>query len=151
MAQFSVIAKNNKLEQINNIDDLQYAFEMYKYLAIEMDFPDVKLIDNETAEVLMSIKRETTTYEYISPLLLEALQEGEENADTPIEPNGASEETALKAECQDIIDSLLESTNVPTMIKEQLENIYNQLIVDTYSVERLQSLKKILKNLSEKY
>jgi hypothetical protein len=52
MANFSVIAKNNKLEQTNNIDDLQYAFEMYKYLAFEMDFPDVQLIDNETAEVL---------------------------------------------------------------------------------------------------
>ena len=151
MANFSVIAKNNKLEQINNIDDLQYAFEMYKYLAYEMDFPDVKLIDNESDELLLYVKRETTSYEYISPLLMKAFQEGEENADTPIEPNGVSEETALKAECQDIIDSLLESTNVPTIIKHQLENIYNLLIVDTYSDERLQNLKKILKNLSENY
>ena len=146
MAQFSVIAKNDKLEQINNINDLQYAFEMYKYLAYEMDFPNVKLIDNETDELLLYVKRETTSYEYISPLLMKAFQEGEEN-----EPNGVSEETALKAECQDIIDSLLESTNVPTIIKHQLENIYNLLIVDTYSVERLQNLKKILKNLSENY
>ena len=151
MANFSVIAKNDKLEQINNIDDLQYAFEMYKYLAIEMDFPDVKLIDNETGEVLLYVKKESTTYEYISPLLMKSFQEGEGNADTPIEPNGVNEETALKTECRDIIDSLLESTNVPTMIKEQLENIYNQLIVDAYSVERLQNLKKILKNLLEKY
>lgn len=151
MANFSVIAKNDKLEQINNIDDLQYAFEMYKYLAIEMDFPDVKLIDNETGEVLLYVKRESTTYEYISPLLMKSFQEGGKNADTPIEPNGIDEETALKTECRDIIDSLLESTNVPTMIKEQLENIYNQLIVDAYSVERLQNLKKILKNLLEKY
>lgn len=151
MANFSVIAKNDKLEQINNINDLQYAFEMYKYLAYEMDFPDVKLIDNETDELLLYVKRETTSYEYISPLLMKAFQEGEENADTPIEPNGIDEETALKTDCQNMIDSLLESTNVPTMIKEQLENIYNQLIVDAYSVERLQNLKKILKNLSEKY
>jgi len=116
MAQFSVIAKNNKLEQINNIDDLQYAFEMYKYLAIEADFPDVKLIDNETGEVLLYIKRETTSYEYISPLLMRAFQEGEENADAPIEPNGTSEETAplnyhdlLREMCMTKINAVLQS------------------------------------------
>lgn len=163
MAQFSVIAKNDKLEQINNIDDLQYAFEMYKYLAIEMDFPDVKLIDNETAEVLLYIKRESTTYEYISPLLMKAFQEGEENADTPIEPNGTSEETALSydeyqakynalnSECRELIDYIWENSGfLPADVVTALEDIYNKINIQAYSLEELLELKKILKNLSEK-
>ena len=164
MAQFSVIAKNDKIEQINNINDLQYAFEMYKYLAIEMDFPDVKLIDNETAEVLLSIKRETTTYEYISPLLMRAFQEGEEKADTPIEPNGIDEETAytyeeyqavynaLNSECRAIIDHINENGGpLPEEIITALEDIYNKINTQAYSLGELVELKKILKNLSEKY
>ena len=164
MAQFSVIAKNDKLEQINNIDDLQYAFEMYKYLAIEADFPDVKLIDNETGEVLLYIKRETTTYEYISPLLMRVFQEGEENADTPIEPNGTSEETAytydeykakynaLNSDCREMIDYIFENGGpLPEEIITALEDVYNKINTQAYSLEELVELKKILKNLSEKY
>ena len=164
MAQFSVIAKNDKLEQINNTDDLQYAFEMYKYLAIEMDFPDVKLIDNETAEVLLSIKKESTTYEYISPLLMKTFQECEEKADTPIEPNGVSEETAytyeeyqavynaLNSDCREMIDYIFENGGpLPEEVITALEDIYNKINTQAYSLEELVELKKILKNFSEKY
>lgn len=149
MAQFSVIAKNDKLEQINNIDDLQYAFEMYKYLAIEMDFPDVKLIDNETGEVLLSIKRETTTYEYISPLLMKAFQEGEENADTPIEPSRVSEETALRAECMILIEKLV--AVAPRQLADNVMKIYNRLERSGYDIGTLKHLKKTLEEISEKY
>lgn len=149
MAQFSVIAKNDKLEQINNINDLQYAFDMYKYLAIEMDFPDVKLINNETAEVLMSIKRETTTYEYISPLLVEALQEDEENADTPTEPNGVSEETALRADCMELIEKLI--TVVSQELADDIMKIYNRLERGGYDIGTLKHLKKTLEEISEDY
>lgn len=151
MAQFSVIAKNDKLEQINNIDDLQYAFDMYKYLAIEMDFPDVKLINNETAEVLMSIKRETTTYEYISPLLVEALQEDEENADTPTEPNGVSEETAspnyhdlLREMCMTKINAVLQSAEISFDMQATLKTICDNIAFDKYTTAQLEELIKIL-------
>lgn len=161
MAQFSVIAKNDKLEQINNINDLQYAFDMYKYLAYEMDFPDVKLIDNETDELLLYVKRETTSYEYISPLLMKAFQEGEENADAPIEPNGVSEETAdlnsvereLTLECREIIESLFlkAKSEMSEALKANLEDIYNKLIACQYGYSTLKYLKKILKEIAENY
>lgn len=161
MAQFSIIAKNDKLEQINNIDDLQYAFEMYKYLAIEMDFPDVKLIDNETGEILLYIKRETTSYEYISPLLMRAFQEGEENADAPIEPNGVSEETAdlnsvereLTLECREIIESLFlkAKSEMSEALKANLEDIYNKLIACQYGYSALKYLKKTLEEIAKNY
>ena len=158
MAQFSVIAKNDKLEQINNIDDLQYAFDMYKYLAIEMDFPDVKLIDNETGEVLLSIKRETTTYEYISPLLMRAFQEGEENANTPIEPNEVSEETALlnyeldyAIMCREKLEEMFTDTKYPENIVKQLEDIYNRVIALQYDIGTMKYLLKMLDEISENY
>jgi hypothetical protein len=160
MANFSVIAKNNKLEQINNIDDLQYAFEMYKYLAFEMDFPDVKLIDNETAEVLLYIKRETTSYEYISPLLMRAFQKGEENADAPIEPNGVSEETAdhncveeeLADECRNIIATFLKAhPHAPNELKLNLLDIYNRINANQYDYSTLKYLKKVLEEISKNY
>lgn len=158
MAQFSVIAKNDKLEQINNTDDLQYAFELYKYLAIEMDFPDVKLIDNETAEVLLYIKRETTTYEYISPLLMRAFQEGGEGADTPIEPNGVSEETALLNKaldyafmCREKLEEMFTDTKYPESIVKQLEDIYNRVIALQYDVGTMKYLLKMLDEISETY
>ena len=157
MAQFSVIAKNDKLEQINNIDDLQYAFEMYKYLAIEMDFPDVKLIDNETAEVLLCIKRESTTYEYISPLLMRAFQEGEENADTPIEPNEVNEETAPLTEidyaimCREKLEEMFTDTKYPENIVKQLEDIYNRVIALQYDIGTMKYLLKMLDEISESY
>lgn len=163
MAQFSVIAKNDKLEQINNIDDLQYTFEMYRYL-IEMDFPDVKLIDNETGEVLLSVKKETTTYEYISPLLMKAFQEGEENADTPIEPTEGNEKTAytydeykakcnaLNSDCRELIDYICENCGpLPEEVISALEGVYNKIIMQVYSLEELLELKKILKEISENY
>jgi len=162
MAQFSVIAKNNKLEQINNIDDLQYAFEMYKYLAIEMDFPDVKLIDNETGEVLLYIKRETTSYEYISPLLMRAFQEGGENADTPIEPTETNEKTAytygeykakcnaLNSDCRELVDYIYENCGpLPEEIIAALEDVYNKIMMQVYSLEELLELKEILKKIAE--
>lgn len=149
MAQFSVIAKNNKLEQINNIDDLQYAFEMYKYLAYEMDFPDVKLIDNETDELLLYVKRETTSYEYISPLLMKAFQEGEENADTPTEPNGVSEETALRAECMELVEELVAVVSVE--LADDLMKIYNRLEQGGYDIGTLKHLKKTLEEISKNY
>ena len=150
MANFSVIAKNNKIEQINNIDDLQYAFEMYKYLAIEMDFPDVKLIDNETGEVLLYVKKESTTYEYISPLLMKSFQEGGENADTPIEPNGVSEETALRIECGTLIENLI--TKVPEALRDNLKIIYSRIFkTENYDIGTLKMLKKTLEELEEKY
>ena len=161
MANFSVIAKNNKLEQINNIDDLQYAFEMYKYLAYEMDFPDVKLIDNETDELLLYVKRETTSYEYISPLLMKAFQEGEEKAGAPIEPNGVSEEAAdlnsvereLTLECREIIESLFlkAKSEMSEALKANLEDIYNKLIACQYGYSALKYLKKILKEIAKNY
>ena len=149
MANFSVIAKNNKLEQINNIDDLQYALEMYKYLAIEMDFPDVKLIDNETGEVLLYIKKEFASYEYISPLLMKAFQEGEENADTPTEPNGVSEETALRADCMELIEKLV--AVVPRELADDIMKIYNRLEQGEYDIGTLKYLKKTLEEISETY
>lgn len=149
MAQFSVIAKNDKLEQINNIDDLQYAFEMYKYLAYEMDFPDVKLIDNETDELLLYVKRETTSYEYISPLLMKAFQEGEEKADTPIEPNEVSEETALRADCMELIEKLV--AVVPRELADDIMKIYNRLEQGEYDIGTLKYLKKTLEEISETY
>lgn len=149
MAQFSVIAKNDKLEQINNIDDLQYAFEMYKYLAYEMDFPDVKLIDNETGEVLLYIKKEFASYEYISPLLMKAFQEGEENANTPIEPNGVSEETALRADCMELIEKLV--AVVPRELADDIMKIYNRLEQGEYDIGTLKYLKKTLEEISETY
>lgn len=162
MAQFSVIAKNDKLEQINNIDDLQYAFEMYKYLAIEMDFPDVKLIDNETGEVLLSVKKETTTYKYISPLLMEAFQEGEENADTPIEPTEENEKTAytydeykakcnaLNSDCRELIDYICENCGpLPEEVIAALEDVYNKITMQVYSLEELLELKEMLKKIAE--
>jgi hypothetical protein len=160
MANFSVIAKNNKLEQINNIDDLQYAFEMYKYLAFEMDFPDVKLIDNETAEVLLYVKRETTSYEYISPLLMKSFQEGKENADTPIEPNEVSEETAdhncveeeLADECRIIITTFLKAhPHAPNELKLNLLDIYNRINANQYDYSTLKYLKKVLEEISKNY
>ena len=157
MAQFSVIAKNDKLEQINKIDDLQYAFEMYKYLAIEMDFPDVKLIDNETGEVLLYIKRETTSYEYISPLLMRAFQEGEENADAPIEPNGASEETAPLTEidyatmCREKLEEMFTDTKYPESLVKQLEDIYNQVIALRYDIGTMKHLLKVLEEIEKRY
>jgi hypothetical protein len=151
MANFSVIAKNNKLEQINNINDLQYAFEMYKYLAFEMDFPDVKLIDNETAEVLLYIKRETTSYEYISPLLMKSFQEGEENADTPIEPNEISEETAplnyhdlLREMCMTKINAVLQSAEISLDMRVTLKTIYDNIAFDKYTTAQLEELIKTL-------
>lgn len=151
MANFSVIAKNSKLEQINNIDDLQYAFEMYKYLAFEMDFPDVKLIDNETGEVLLYIKREGTTYEYISPLLMKAFQEGEENADAPIEPNGVSEEAALnnhhdllRKMCMTKINAVLQSAKISLDMRVTLKTIYDNIAFDKYTTTQLEELAKIL-------
>jgi hypothetical protein len=149
MANFSVIAKNNKLEQTNNIDDLQYAFEMYKYLAFEMDFPDVKLIDNETAEVLLYIKRETTSYEYISPLLMRAFQEGEENADTPIEPSGVNEETALRADCMELIEKLV--AVAPRELADNVMKIYTRLEQGEYDIGTLKHLKKVLEEISKNY
>jgi len=157
MAQFSVIAKNDKLEQINKIDDLQYAFEMYKYLAIEMDFPDVKLIDNETGEVLLYIKRETTAYEYISPLLMRAFQEGEEKADAPIEPNGVSEEAAPLTEidyatmCREKLEEMFTDTKYPESIVKQLEDIYNRVIALQYDIGTLKYLLKMLDEISKNY
>lgn len=151
MAQFSVIAKNDKLEQINNTNDLQYAFELYKYLAIEMDFPDVKLIDNETAEVLLSIKRETTTYEYISPLLMRVFQEGEENADTPIEPNEVSEETAYATMCREKLEEMLTDTKYPESLVKQLEDIYNQVIALRYDIGTMKHLLKVLEEIEKNY
>ena len=157
MAQFSVIAKNDKLEQINKIDDLQYALEMYKYLATEMDFPDVKLIDNETAEVLLSVKRESTTYEYISPLLMQSFQEGEENADTPIEPSGTSEETAdynqldYAVMCREKLEEMFTDTKYPISIVEQLEDIYNQVIAMEYDKGTLKHLLKVLEEIEKRY
>ena len=157
MANFSVIAKNDKLEQINNIDDLQYAFEMYKYLAIEMDFPDVKLIDNETGEVLLYIKRETTSYEYISPLLMRAFQEGDENADTPTEPSGLSEETAPLTEidyaimCREKLEEMFTDTKYPENIVKQLEDIYNRVIALQYDIGTMKYLLKMLDEISESY
>ena len=164
MAQFSVIAKNDKLEQINRIDDLQYAFEMYKYLTIEADFPDVKLIDNETGEVLLYIKKESTTYEYISPLLMRTFQECEKNADTPIEPNGVSEETALtydeyqakcnalNSDCREMIDYIFENGGpLPEDVVTALEDIYNKINIQAYSLDELLELKKILKKFSSNY
>ena len=158
MAQFSVIAKNNKLEQINNINDLQYAFEMYKYLAIEMDFPDVKLIDNETGEVLLSIKKETTTYEYISPLLMQTFQEGGENADAPIEPNGVNEETALlnnaldyASMCREKLEEMFTDTKYPENIVKQLEDIYNRVITIQYDVGTMKFLLKVLEEIENSY
>lgn len=146
MAQFSVIAKNDKLEQINNIDDLQYAFEMYKYLAYEMDFPDVKLIDNETGEVLLYIKKEFASYEYISPLLMKAFQEG---ADIPTEPNGVSEETALRADCMELIEKLV--AVVPRELADDIMKIYNRLEQGEYDIGTLKYLKKTLEEISETY
>lgn len=157
MANFSVIAKNDKLEQINNIDDLQYAFEMYKYLAIEMDFPDVKLIDNETGEVLLYIKRETTSYEYISPLLMRAFQEGEENAGAPIEPNGASEETAPLTEidyaimCREKLEEMFTDTKYPENIVKQLEDIYDRVIALQYDIGTMRYLLKVLEEIEKNY
>lgn len=157
MANFSVIAKNDKLEQINNIDDLQYAFEMYKYLAYEMDFPDVKLIDNETGEVLLYIKRETTSYEYISPLLMKAFQGGEENADTPTEPNGVSEETAPLTEidyatmCREKLEEMFTDTKYPENIIKQLEDIYDRVIALQYDIGTMKHLLKMLGEISENY
>ena len=161
MAQFSVIAKNDKLEQINNINDLQYAFEMYRYLAFEMDFPDVKVIDNETGEVLLYVKKETTSYEYISPLLMRTFQEGEENADAPIEPNGVSEEAAdlnsvereLTLECREIIESLFlkAKSEMSEVLKANLEDIYNKLIACQYGYSVLKYLKKTLEEITKNY
>ena len=157
MAQFSVIAKNDKLEQINNIDNLQYAFEMYRYLVIEMDFPDVKLIDNETGEVLLYIKRETTSYEYISPLLMKSFQEGEENADTPTEPNEVSEETAPLTEidyaimCREKLEEMFTDTKYPENIVKQLEDIYNRVIALQYDIGTMKYLLKMLDEISESY
>jgi hypothetical protein len=151
MANFSVIAKNDKLEQINNIDDLQYAFEMYKYLAFEMDFPDVKLIDNETAEVLLYIKRESTTYEYISPLLMRAFQKGEENADTPTEPNGASEETAYATMCREKLEEMLTDTKYPDSLVKQLEDIYNRVIALRFDIGTMKHLVKVLEEIEKNY
>lgn len=157
MAQFSVIAKNDKLEQINNINDLQYAFEMYKYLTIEMDFPDVKLIDNETGEILLYIKRETTSYEYISPLLMRAFQEGEENADAPIEPNGVSEETAPLSQldyatmCREKLEEMFTDTKYPENIVEQLEDIYNRVIALQYDISTMRYLLKVLEEIEKNY
>ena len=157
MAQFSVIAKNDKLEQINNIDDLQYAFEMYKYLAIEMDFPDVKLIDNETGEVLLYVKKETTTYEYISPLLMRAFQEGAENADAPIEPNGVNEETAPLSQldyatmCREKLEEMFTDTKYPENIVEQLEDIYDRVIALQYDIGTMRYLLKVLEEIEKNY
>ncbi len=155
MANFSVIAKNDKLEQINNINDLQYAFEMYKYLAFEMDFPDVKLIDNETSEVLLYIKRESTTYECISPLLMKAFQEG---ADTPIEPNGVSEETAplnkaldYLAICREKLEKMLADTKYPISLMRQLKDIYKNVIELRYDVGTLKHLIKVLEEIEKNY
>lgn len=138
MANFSVIAKNNKLEQINNIDDLQYAFEMYKYLAIEMDFPDVKLIDNETDEVLLSFTKESTSYEYISPLLMKASQEPiNEGADAPINTDGIDEETALsnhhdllRKKCMEKINAVLATAQVSLDMRITLKSIYDNIAFD---------------------
>lgn len=157
MANFSVIAKNNKLEQINNIDDLQYAFEMYKYLAYEMDFPDVKLIDNETGEVLLYIKKEFASYEYISPLLMKAFQEGEENADTPIEPSGAGEKTAdlnqldYAVICREKLEEMFTDTKYPESIVKQLEDIYNKVIAMQYDKGTLKHLLNVLEEISKNY
>lgn len=157
MAQFSVIAKNNKLEQINNIDDLQYAFEMYKYLAIEMDFPDVKLVDNETGEVLLYVKKESTTYEYISPLLMKAFQEGGETADAPIEPTEENKKSALLNQldyatmCREKLEEMFTDTKYPESIVKQLEDIYNRVIALQYDIGTMKYLLKMLDEISENY
>lgn len=143
MANFSVIAKNDKLEQINNIDDLQYAFEMYKYLAIEMDFPDVKLIDNETGEILLYIKRETTSYEYISPLLMRAFQEGEETA--PLN------EIDYATMCREKLEKMFTDTKYPDNIIKQLEDIYNRVIALQYDIGTLKYLLKVLEEIENSY
>lgn len=177
MKTFSVVAKNDQLKQTNEVCNFEYAVEMYRYLTVEADFPNVYLMDNETGEVLLSRVVETTITEYVSPTLL---------ADTPEEPDEetaeeekwedmdfdfvfeeedesedeeewedmdfdieeeSDEETALRFECEDLIVALLTNTDVPTMVKEQLD----RLDVDNYTFERLQNLKTILKNLLEKY
>lgn len=153
MAQFSVIAKNDKLEQINKVNDLQYAFEVYKYLATEMDFPDVKLIDNETNELLLYVKKEGAIYEYISPLLMRAFQEALENADTPIEPNGIDEETApdYLGICREKLEEMLNDTKYPISLVKQLEDIYNHVIALHYDVDSLKQLLKVLEQIEKMY
>ena len=173
MAQFSVIAKNNMLEQINNIDDLAYACEMYRYLITEADFPDVKLMDNETGVVLMYYTKATTTCEYIDPYILASLShhtaevdidEAIELAETSIEPNGVSEETALdcdeyqakcnalNSECRELIDYICENGSLlPEDVVTALEDIYNKINTQVYSLEELLELKKILKKFSSNY
>jgi hypothetical protein len=114
-----------------------------------MDFPDVKLIDNETDELLLYVKRETTSYEYISPLLMKAFQEGEENAGAPIEPNGVSEETALRADCMELIEKLV--AVVPRELADDIMKIYNRLEQGEYDIGTLKHLKKTLEEIEKNY
>ena len=173
MEKFAVIAKNSMLKQINYIDDLAYACEMYRYLIAEADFPDVKFMDNETGVVLMHYKKETTTYEYIDPDLLVSLSnqtaevdidEAINLAETSIEPNGVSEETALtydeyqakynalNSDCRELIDYIFELGGpLPADVVTALEDIYNKINIQAYSLEELLELKKILKKISSNY
>ena len=167
MARFSVIAKNNKLEQINNIDDLQYALEMYRYLIIEADFHDVRIMDNETGVVLMYYKKETTSYEYIDPDLAVALSGAvlpDEETEDLDEPESIDEETALpydeyqakcnalNSECRELIDYIWENSDfLPADVVTALEDIYNKINTQAYSLEELLELKKILKKFSSNY
>lgn len=167
MARFSVIAKNNKLEQINNIDDLQYALEMYRYLIIEADFHDVRIMDNETGVVLMYYKKETTTYEYIDPdfavVLSGAVLPDEETEDLdesePIDEETAlsydeyqAKYNALNSECRELIDYIWENSDfLPADVVTALEDIYNKINTQAYSLDELLELKKILKKFSSNY
>ena len=158
MEKFAVIAKNSMLKQINYIDDLAYACEMYRYLIAEADFPDVKFMDNETGVVLMHYKKETTTYEYIDPDLLASLSnqtaevdidEAINLAETSIEPNGIDEETALRTECATLIEKLV--AVIPRELADNIMKIYNRLAEGGYDIGTLKHLLKTLKEIENSY
>ncbi len=175
MKTFSVVAKNDKIKQTNEVCDFEYAVEMYRYLTVEADFPNVYLMDNETGEVLLSRVVETTITEYVSPTLLAGIPEDEEEITEELEieveleddyPNDMEYEiiedeelqnlieentyNLVRNKCMTIIKTLLESEEIAIGMHIVLKIVLNDITLNKYSLEKLQELEKRLDEITKK-
>lgn len=150
MKAFSVIAQNDMLEQINKIDDLSYASEMYKYLAYEMNFPNVQLIDNVTGEVLMHRVVETNVTEYIAPII-QALAVETPTEEIKSEQVEEDDITKLSNENIAIIEKILEEDLTITKFECFILNaIIDGLKDKDYTLVELKKMKRdMTKKLEE--
>lgn len=137
MYRFTITAHNDKLFQINEVDELSYAYEMYKCLTYELDFPSVRVVDNVTGELLLSrIVENGTAVEYVAPILQACLVSNKE-------------EEELSVEILDLIQKITALTNDDEIVIS-MALIALQIEAHAYSLDELKSLKEDLIKLLEK-